>query len=300
MSRQGGGTERWDPERFNRERFERSRGPPVVERDRFFEERDRYFDGGERVRERSVEVDEFYSPPRRAPARFKEEDRYYKEEKFSRPIPTRPRAGPGRYYDEDGDDLEGSPSRGQMVPFETRRKSVTEKFASPARRTAPRPVFIRRQSSLDTFDRKPMPRYGDRPYEPPEVIPIPVPRRRRSPPRVTERDYEEIRVTEPEYYPEDEYLYKEREIIRRRRADSEVTEREVIEEREEIIEEPKPEFPKRGKTKMPMRLINKRAIIELGYPFEEEVCVYCLSMSMQLQLITLGRNTYHLESIGQR
>jgi hypothetical protein len=32
-------------------------------------------------------------------------------------------------------------------------------------------------------------------------------------------------------------------------------------------------FPKRGKTRMPARMVSKRAIIELGYPFEEEVSV---------------------------
>ena len=279
----GGASERWDPERFSRERYERSRGPPIVERERFFEERDRYGGGESRVRESSVDEVYFGRGGRGAPVRFKEEDRYFKEEKFSRPMPSRPRGGPGRYYDEEGDDLEGSPNRGQMIPFsETRRKSITEKFASPPpRRAAPRPTFIRRQSSLDTFDRKPMPRYGDRArFEPPEVIPVPLPRRRRSPPRYMERDYEEIRVAEPEYYGDEEFRgYTEREIVRRRRAPSEVREREVFEEREEIreevVEEEKPEYPKRGKTKMPMRLINKRAIIELGYPFEEEVGSDC-------------------------
>jgi len=277
MSRFGGGSERWDPERFNRERLERSRGPPLVERDRFFEERDRFPGGEERIRERSG--DEFYASggPPRAPARYKEEDRYFVEEKFSRPLAHRPRGGPGRYYDEEGASLEGSPNRGQMIPFtESRRKSITDRFAAPARRKPPRPTFIRRQSSLDTFDRKPMPRYGDRLKEPPEVIPVPIPPRRRSPPRFVERDYEEIRVAEPEYYGDEDFRgYREREVstVRRRRGDSEVREREVIEEREDIREEiVEQEFPKRGKTRMPMRLINKRAIIELGYPFEEEVC----------------------------
>ncbi|MCJ1387342.1 hypothetical protein MMC18_000185 [Xylographa bjoerkii] len=263
----GGGGERWD-----RERFERARGAPVVERERIFEERDRYAGGGNRVRESSV--DEIYvggGGGRRAPVRYEEKDRYIVEEKFARP--SRPRGGPGRYYDEEGEDLEGSPNRGgQMVPFERRRQSITERFGPPAaRRGPPRPTFIRRQSSLDTFDRKPMPRYGDRMREPPEVIAIPSRPRRRSPPRFMERDYEEVRVAEPEYYPEEEFRgYKEREIIteRRRRADSEVREREeVYEEKEETMESP---FPKKGKTKMPMRLINKRAVIELGYPFEEE------------------------------
>lgn len=31
------------------------------------------------------------------------------------------------------------------------------------------------------------------------------------------------------------------------------------------------EFPKKGKTRMPARLVSKKAIIDLGYPFEEEV-----------------------------
>ena len=196
--------------------------------------------------------------------------------------------------------MEGSPNRGQIIPFETRRKSITEKFASPARRVAPRPTFIRRQSSLDTFDRKPMPRYGDRArFEPPEVIPVPLPRRRRSPPRYMERDYEEIRVAEPEYYGDEEFRgYTEREVstVRRRRAPSEVREREVFEEREEIkeeiIEEEKPEYPKRGKTKMPMRLINKRAIIELGYPFEEEVSSVQRVTAMEKCILWLLSNLY--------
>ena len=33
----------------------------------------------------------------------------------------------------------------------------------------------------------------------------------------------------------------------------------------------KSEFPKKGKTRMPARLVSKKAIIDLGYPFEEEV-----------------------------
>lgn len=290
----GGGGERWD-----RERFERARNPPVVERERFFEERDRYTGGGSRVRESSV--DEIYvggGGRRRAPTRYKEEDRYFMEEKFARP--TRPRGGPGRYYDEEGEDVDGSPGRGQMVPFETRRQSITEKFGPPARRGGPpRPQFIRRQSSLDTFDRKPIPRYGDRLREPPEVIAIPSRPRRRSPPRFVERDYEEIRVAEPEYYGDEDFRgYKEREIIteRRRRDPSEV--REIIEEREEIIESP---APKRGKTRMPMRLVNKRAVIELGYPFEEEVCAFRCSVWMLAQLTPpSGRNSHHSESTWQR
>ena len=288
-------------ERWDRERFERARGPPVVERERYFEERDRYAGGAER-RMREGSDDEVYyrvgSGRQAAPARYEEKDRYYIDEKFARP--NRPRGGPGRYYDEEGEDIEGSPSRGQMVPFETRRQSITERFVPPPpslRRGPPRPNFIRRQSSLDTFDRKPMPRYGDRMREPPEVIAIPSRPRRRSPPRMVERDYEEVRRTEQEYYPEEEFRgYKEREIstVRRRRADSEA--REIFEE-EETVEQ---EFPKRGKTRMPMRLVNKRAVIELGYPFEEEVRprISHLAIHNLINCCT-GRDTYNPESSWQ-
>lgn len=93
-----------------------------------------------------------------------------------------------------------------------------------------------------------------------------------SPPRYVERDYEEIKVSEPEYWPEEDfrgYRERERSTVRRRRAGSEVEVKEKVIEFEEI--EPEKEFPRKGKTKMPMRLINKRAIIELGYQYEEEV-----------------------------
>ncbi|KAL9116880.1 MAG: hypothetical protein Q9187_006589 [Circinaria calcarea] len=154
------------------------------------------------------------------------------------------------------------------MSFERKERS----FAPPPRRGPARPTFIRRQSSLDTFDRKPLPRYGDRMREPPEVIAIPVGGRRRSPPRFVDREYEEeIRIAEPDYYGDEEFRgYREREVstVRTRKDRGEVE----IREREEFVveEEPEREAPRRGKTRMPMRLINKRAIIELGYPYEEE------------------------------
>lgn len=275
----GGGSERWDSERFmrERERAERVRGPPIIERERF-EEIDRYESprggrggGGSRIRESSA--DEVYYG--RGGARIEEKDRYFMEEKFGPPPPARrPARGPGRYYDEDPEDADD----GRMVPFE-RKKIVHEReFISPPPRRGGRPGFIRRQSSLDTFDRKPLPRYGDRmvqpPPPPPEVITIPASRTRREPrepPRYLERDFEDIRIAEPDHYGDEEFRgYREREksTVRRRRAESDAF--EFREEREEIIEEEEP-FPRKGKTRMPRRLVNKRAVIEMGYPFEEEV-----------------------------
>lgn len=34
----------------------------------------------------------------------------------------------------------------------------------------------------------------------------------------------------------------------------------------------KSEYPKKGKTRIPAKLVSKRALIDLGYPFFEEVC----------------------------
>ena len=275
MSRYGGerysgGPERWDPERFSRERerVERARGPPVIERERF-EEYDRYEPRGGGGRRRESSADDSYYGGRgggRGGGRYEEKERFIFEERerFAPPSERRPRGGPGRYYDEEADSFDGSPQSGQMVPFARER---------PARRAPPRPgMLIRRQSSLDTFDRKPAPRYGNRMTEPPEVIPIPVRERRMvSPPRYVERDYEEIKVSEPEYWPDEEfrgYRERERSTVRRRRAASEVEVKEKVIEYEEV--EPEKEFPRKGKTKMPSRLVNKRAIIELGYQYEEE------------------------------
>ena len=292
MSHQGGyggpPPERWDSDRFmrERERLERSRpAAPVMERDRFME-RDRHESrlsppgGGSRRREISADAMYYRREVDRPPMRF--EDRFQFEERYGPPARR-----PGGHYDDGMESLDDGPGYGvgQMVPFDKRRQSVTierDYRRSPGPiRTVPRPGLIRRQSSLDTFDRKPMARYGDRYREPQEVIGIPAASRRRSPPRFVERDVEDIRIADPDYYGDDEYRgYREREIIRTRRAvDDEIKQRkgagdeirEVEREEIDIFEEPAKPAPKRGKTKMPKRLINKRAIIELGYPFEEEV-----------------------------
>ena len=261
MSRFGGYSPPRGPERWDRSRFEAaSRGPPVMERDRY--EEDHY----SRPSHRDHSNDRY---SRRSPPRYEEKDRYYYEEKerYGPPAPYRPQKGPGRYYDEDPEGgYEGAmvPSRGGERDLEIDIRRTSNAGRAPQRPA--RPTFVRRQSSLDTYDRKPMPRYGDRVRE--ETIIIPTGPRRRSPPRYErEREYEDIRVAEPDYYGDEEFHgYREREISRVRRTgrDNEIVE----EKREEIVERT---FPKRGKTRMPMRLVNRRAVIELGYSFEEEV-----------------------------
>ena len=265
----GGGTERWDQERFERERADRSRAPALIERDRY-EEHDFFQPRPQRApvaapprrRERSAEG--FYDRPG---GRFAEKDIYISEERYGPPA-RRPRDGPGRYYDEEIDSFDEGPPRGQMV---RRVDFERDHFTSP-QRAPPRPGIIRRQSSLDTFDRKPLPRYNGPPRAPPETIVMPIRERHPSPPRYIDRDYYE----EHDFFEEDYkggYRERERSTVRKRRpSPSPEPEYREIDTYEEVIEEEveKP-YPRKGKTRMPKRLVNKRAVIELGYPFEEEV-----------------------------
>ena len=277
----GGSGERWNTERFNRERD----GRQVIERDRF-EEHERYLPPRAGGREGAAQG--FHSPPPRATRaeRFEERDRFFEEERFGPPA-QKPAGRQQRYYEEEDIDIfDDNASRG---PEPLGRKGYE------ARRNPPRPGIIRRQSSLDTFDRRPLPRY---PREPPEIIPMPGPGRyRRSPPRY-ERDFEEIRIAEPDYYGDDDFRrYKEREVstVRRRRgAEPEFEERESFE-----VEEEEP-FPRKGKTRMPAKLVNKRAIIELGYPFEEEVGNGTVKiMVLIIDCCYLGRRGCYPQGFGQ-
>ena len=279
----GGG--RWTPERFTRERdrASRNRGPALVERDRY-EEHDYYAPppprdnrGGYRGPRRENSADGFYGRDRE---RDRESDRgapFRFEERDSFGPPSRRRES-GRYYDEEVDSFDGSPARsGQMIPFDRRRQSINKDCGPSPRHAPPRPGIIRRQSSLDTFDRKPMPRYEPRRREPPETIVIPQSLRRRSPPRYAERerDIDFFQERPPDRFHDDDFHgYREREIsiARRRRAESEARPAEFVEEKTFEIEEEEVEkpYPRKGKTKMPTRLVHKKAIIELGYPFEQE------------------------------
>ena len=275
---------RWDPERFTRERERaaRARAPALVERDRY-EEHDYYAPPRESraslgARGRESSADDFYPGENRresgrsAPFRFEDRQRddfFFKERPKETFGPPARRRESGRYHDEEIDTFDGSAASRPISPFGRRRQSVNRDIGPAPRHAPPRPGMIRRQSSLDTFDRKPLPRYGDRFREPPETIVIPTSAKRRSPPRYLEREFEDPRAS----FGHEEFRgYREREIsrVRRNRADSsaELVEHETFEIEEDEIEKP---YPRKGKTKMPAKLANKRAVIELGYPFEQEV-----------------------------
>jgi hypothetical protein len=253
---------RWDSQRFSRESEDRYRGPPgpVMER-----ERERSAGPGRRF-------DDHYAPPARPAERF--DERYYREEQYGPPA-RRPER---RYYDDDDFyEPRGPPAGGAMIPYRPQRPEAP-----------PRPGLLRRQSSLDTFDRRPLRRYDyddrdDFRSRPPPVVPIPVPPRRSPPrysrPRYAERDYEDIRIAEPEYYGDEEFrAYREREWTRqrsrRRSTSSSSTEREAEHVKTKS-------YPRKGKTRMPKRLVHTRVLFQLGYPFYEEVRPECRNAEAQ-------------------
>jgi len=227
--------QRWDAERVVDER-DRSGGREMVR----IEERERDVGPG-RVREHSAGTDEFFE--RRAPHHERHGQDFVREREVYR---EEPRVLPVR-------------SRRQSVTVDREREVEREReyYKSPSPppvRRVVRPAMLRRRSSLDTFDRKPtFPRY--------------VEREEYGPPVVRRRYEEELRA-----YPE---RVRETEIIRRRRSRSRSSSFSSSSSSSSSdaasVRTRTSEFPKRGRTRMPARLVSKRAIIDLGYPFEEEV-----------------------------
>lgn len=280
----GGGGERWD-----RDRFERMRGGRDEHDHYRFTEHDR-FPGGHRDIDIHKDVD------RRGPRVAERERERFFDERFDRP--------PRRRTDLFEEQTPSEVANRALAPY--RRKSIVEKEVDVAVRRPTRPQYIRRQSSLDTFDRRPLPRYEEyerrnydrrdydnREYDresewrPPKNTPIPLPirERRRSPSRPAYRDddFEEIRYNEREHEPRasEREEYREVEVRRsksrrarsRSRAARSIAATSVRSSSSSSFEEVEPvraNVGRKGKTRMPKRLVKKEAIIELGYPFEEE------------------------------
>ncbi|KAJ8070102.1 hypothetical protein OCU04_000497 [Sclerotinia nivalis] len=292
-SGRGGGANRWDTERLA---SERDRVRFATER----EERDSRFLRATTGHTRERSYDDVYE--RRGPRGYEEEREHYEERD---------------YYDSPRLQREPEPGRQRPTIITMERERERERDESPpSRRAGGRPAFLRRQSSLDTFDRKPLVRYerereGERDeygpparrpdLRPPPLTPVPLPRGRGLPPprRYAERDYEEIKVAEPDFYGDEDFraypeIIREREIVRRRRRSHErrgsherrshrshskesrstatrsVRSESVSSSDSGTTISVRSEFPKKGKTRMPARLVSKKAIIDLDYPFEEE------------------------------
>ncbi|KAL4724184.1 hypothetical protein ACLX1H_008797 [Fusarium chlamydosporum] len=275
--------ERWDRDRFERmskDRFDddRSYTRSTRGRDHSDERYDRrpgrgYYDEDDMVRDRRYHGDDSRYPPQ--PQRERERDR-------------------------------------DFPPPWARRTDVLERERErdyPRRESPPRrPGFLRRQSSLDTYDRRPKffdhreeypppaRREDVRPrddYRPPPYQPIPLPKSRGLPPprRYNDEHYDDIKIAEPDYYGDEDYRsmperVREREYTRSRKSRG--RSRESRSTRTRSVRSSsygssssrsssssggttvRSEYPKKGKTRIPAKLVSKRALIDLGYPFFEE------------------------------
>ncbi|KAL2258195.1 hypothetical protein VTK26DRAFT_8587 [Humicola hyalothermophila] len=295
------------PERWDRGRYEYERDRDL---NQFEEIRDRFADADDHVYTRRRA-----GPPPRDPSPPRSDDR-------PEPRRLRPRDLLGADFDDDASVVR---ERRRVVyddeplPLRPRRRSPSpppppgeveersrvvierERYRSPS--PAPRRPgrVVRRQSSLDTFDR---PRragdeYGpparrDDEYRVPPYVDMPLPRSRAlPPPRVyAEREYyDDIRASDARRYGDDDFLahpperVREREIIRTRRRSRSRESRSVSHYRGRSRSSSsssssssddgtrltaRSEYPKKGKTRIPARLVSKRALIDLGYPFMEE------------------------------
>lgn len=256
--------ERWDRDRFM---FERSRDQQSrADDDRF------YMRGG-----------------RGGPRDHSADDR--RERRFQRSYDEDDMVRDRRYYDDDFRPMprrERSPDFGRRPPvMEMEREREVIRRESPPRR---RPAFLRRQSSLDTFDRPPHPIFHHREEYPPPArredvrrgdfrvppyTPIPLPKTKALPP--------------PEFYRDEDFppdRVREREVVRSRRhrgrsrdsfksrshrsssASSSTSSRSSSSSGGTTV---RSEYPKKGKTRIPAKLVSRQALIDLGYPFYEDV-----------------------------
>lgn len=282
--------ERWDRDRFM---YERSRD----QGDRYDD--DRSFSRGGRDRDHSDERHD-----RRYNRAYDDDDvvrdrRFYDEE--SRFQPRREREQPPEF------------ARRAPVLERERDRDFGRRESLPRR-----PGFLRRQSSLDTFDRRPAPRFFQEreeypaparredarrdhreDYRAPPYTPIPLPKTRGLPPPQRYSDqgfYDDIKITEPDYYGDDDFRsvperVREKEVRRSRRRHARGRSRDSRSTRTRSVRSSsyssssssrsssssggttvRSEYPKKGKTRIPAKLVSKRALIDLGYPFFEEVC----------------------------
>ncbi|PHH66514.1 hypothetical protein CDD81_6989 [Ophiocordyceps australis] len=243
-----------------------------------------------------------------------EDDRYYmrggrdhSDERFDRRRPhyedDMVRDRERRHHD---DDFRHEGRRERPGDYDRRVLIEQERDRDYVRDASPRrPSVLRRQSSLDTFDRRPLRNLFDRPeyppparredihrddYRVPPYMPIPLPKTRALPPprrypdRALYNDPADLDVYgDDDVGPFPERL-RERELVRsRERRDrsresrvtkshthrsssrsSTVTSRSSSSAGGTAICD---EYPKKGKTRIPAKLVSKQAIIELNYPY---------------------------------
>ncbi len=293
-------------------------------------ERDRHgerlrFDTTARVRERSPIGDRDYGRGGSGGGRTFEDERIVHERRVYEddndslilPASARRRRPPPAVipYDEDNDSLVSDRRYGDDDDYERRVTVECDKVR--VREPSPPPPrpgrLIRRQSSLDTFDRRPARRAydydhvdddDDRRPLPSGPIPLPQRRRRDSSVERISTEIDEIRI-EPSRYerplaPPVEHEHeriRETEVVRTRREGARSHSRSRSRESRlsrgrpsrpapspslddddsddsthgSVQDARKDQYPKKGKTRIPARLVSERALIDLRYPFIKEV-----------------------------
>nr|POF00885.1 hypothetical protein CFP56_20833 [Quercus suber] len=312
------------PQRWDRDRFERLSRPPPP---RGFDEHEEYrYVERDRPGRRDVAVADRIDERGPGGYRYDERDRFVEEDRYAPPGRPRRRTDRELFGDVDPRELAGM----ALAPY--RGKSSVPEDIDIERRYSPRPGLLRRQSSLDTFDRKSSRRPEREEYRIPANVPVPLPIRR------VRNEYDDYRGRgfEPESYREIE-IQRERSIHRNgsRPPKSEISESdaqtvksskskkskkskapttvvssssssstETVEEIEkelsihesigpagsvhdsirESIHDTTKKF-KKGKTRMPKRLVRREAIMDLGYPFDEEQDFYILRIALEKEQI---------------
>lgn len=351
--------DRWERDHLDRDRFAGERDE-IRERDRF--EEDRVLMSGGRGRDRSEER----LGSRYGRTSYEDDivrDRRYYEDDIRLDRRPEPRREPLR--DPLRDPLREPPREPPREPLERRVFVEKERDREYYRDSSPRrPTLLRRQSSLDTYDRRPLPKFFNQreelppparredilreDYRAPAYTPIPLPKARGLPPprRYDDRFYEDIKVEHdrieegalaipaapvipPERIVEREIIReKEKEKEKRSRSrDSRSTKRSHSHKRSHrgrshasksstrsssssssssssggtTVKSTKSEYPKKGKTRIPARLVSKRALIDIGYPFIEEVRFIPVGRPFQAKILTsclIGQ--CHCRSKGSR
>ena len=268
--------ERWDRDRFM---FERSRDE----------------------RSRQGDDDRYTMRGGRGGRDFSEDGR--RERRFNRSFEEDDMVRDRRYYE---DDFRPMPRRERSPGFDrpVLERVVLEK--EPSRR---RPNFLRRQSSLDTFDR-PHPIFHQREeygpparredvrrddYRAPPYMPIPLPKTKALPPPQYDEDFPQERI-------------HEREMVRhRRRGRSRDRDTSRSSSRSSSSSSSssssggttvRSEYPKKGKTRIPAKLVSRQALIDLSYPFYEEVRIPFLTC-LYIANIIQGNTIVVLKALGQ-
>lgn len=310
------------PQRWDRDRFERFGGgaPPSQFREDYrYTERDtpgrRDIAVADRIDERGPRGD------------YEERERYVERDRFT-PGGRRRRTDKELFGDVDPRELAGM----ALTPYRAREEidiEVDRRSQAP-----PRPGLLRRQSSLDTFDRRPVPRYEREEYRIPvyTAAPIPVQRGRDY---YQPEDYREVEITRERSIHRtgsgpksvksskshksrsrvssssssstehiDETMSRHESIHSGRRSIHESFHGDIhgggapsIHESfhesihdgtatsiSESIQQIEKKF-KKGKTRMPKRLIRREAIMDLGYPFDEEEDFFVLRIALDKEQI---------------